>query len=106
LIATIVRGVHTQCIDGVRQRGPSGSVEVKGPTAAAACQEIHTVIGEVCDVSVGRVDGERNDAVGQHDIGAVLGHGNVGTLTGTATRYIGIRGRGYEKKHASPKDGF
>jgi hypothetical protein len=104
LVASVIRGVHGQRINGIRQNGPAGVVEVKvSPSPAIAPgQKVYAVIDETRDVPVGRIDDEGDDAVGQRDVRAVLGHGHVGTRTGAATGDVGERrNRRYKEKKNS-----
>ena len=91
LVAAVVGGVHGQCIDRIRQGGPTRVIEVKASPAAAPSQKVCTVVSEVRDAPAGLVDSEGNDAVGQDHGSAVVGHRYVGSRTGTAAGDIGLR---------------
>ena len=90
LIAAIVGGVHHQGIDRVVEGRSTGAIDVKMPTATSSGQEVGAIIGKIRDIGVCGVDSEGDDAVRQHDVRAVLGHGNVRSGTSASTSHIGV----------------
>ncbi len=92
LVAAVVGGVDSQGISGVRKGGPAGVIIVKRSAAPAVAsgQKVRAVIDEAGDGSIGRVDDEGDDAVGQRDVGAVGRHRDIGSGAGATTGDVSL----------------
>ena len=103
LVAAVVGGVDGQCINRIRQGGPTGVIEVKTSAAATPGQEVRAVVSEVRDGPAGLNNRKGDDAVRQDHGPAVVGHGYVGSGACAAAGDIGMGPRGSQEKEGQRK---
>ena len=95
LIASVVCGIHRQCIGRIVKSRPTRPVDIKMPATAAPGQEVRAAVGEVRDIAIGLVDSEGDDAVGQYNRSPIIGHRDIGPGTSATPWNIGIGGNNH-----------